>query len=131
MAGDVRVPIEIPKVRVENLVHLGVATDKAVYPASADALISVDLWNDNLHPVSGQAVVEIHDALGVRVAGLLAESALIEANGRLHVTPVFNTGTTLAGEYTVQAALLTSRAPCLRRDRPLSVSWRATAQARL
>ncbi|CAI8837735.1 carboxypeptidase regulatory-like domain-containing protein [Methylocaldum szegediense] len=106
VAGDVRVPIEIPKVRVENLVHLGVATDKPVYPASADALISVDLWNDNLHPVSGQAVVEIHDALGVRVAGLLAESALIEANGRLRLTPVFNTGTTLAGEYTVQAALL-------------------------
>lgn len=103
--GEVRVPIAIPKVRVENLVGLSVATDQPTYPENTEVLIDVELENANLHTVDGLAVVEIEDALGVRVANVLAEPAAIAAEDRSTLAPVFHTGHYQAGEYTVRAYL--------------------------
>jgi hypothetical protein len=113
VAGEVRVPIQIPKVKVENRVQLSVTTDQPVYPAATPVLVGVDLTNANAYSVNGQAVVEIYDALGVRVAGVLAEPALIAAHGVLNLAPVFNTGTTQVGSYTVRAALLNDQGAVL------------------
>ncbi len=105
--GDIRVPLEIPKLAANNLVGLTVTTDKPEYPAQAEVGITMDLTNPNTAVVSGLLKLDILDAQGVLVKTVVAQDTIINPDSPVSVSPMqaFNTGDTIAGTYTVQAVL--------------------------
>jgi hypothetical protein len=113
--GDIRVPLEIPKLAANNLVGLTVTTDKPEYPAQAEVGITMDLTNPNTAVVSGLLKLDILDAQGVLVKTVVAQDTIINPDSPVSVSPMqaFNTGDTIAGTYTVQAVLKNSEGAVL------------------
>jgi sugar lactone lactonase YvrE len=105
--GDIRVPLEIPKLAANNLVALAVATGKPEYPALTNVDITTDLINPNNTAVHGLLKLDILDAQGVLVKTVLAQDTVIHPDVPVSVSPMpaFNTGDTIAGTYTVHAVL--------------------------
>jgi len=103
--NDVKVPLDIPSVQVNNIVQIGVTTDQPDYPANATAQVTTTLSNLNAVAVSGALVVDIYDALGVRVGGVTQQDVNIPSNGTLPVAGSFAIGTVLPAQYTVKASL--------------------------
>ncbi|CAG0960163.1 Serine/threonine-protein kinase PknD [Burkholderiales bacterium] len=112
--GDVTVPIEIPSVRVGNLVDLGVATDQAAYPAFATAQVTTRLNNPNDTPVTGDLEVTVFDAAGYALATVNREAVTLPPAGVLDVAGQFGVGTILPGAYTVKAELSEAGQPLAR-----------------
>jgi sugar lactone lactonase YvrE len=105
--GDVRVPLEIPKLAANSLVSLAVTTDKPEYPAQTEVGITTDLVNPNTAAVNGQLKLAILDAQGVLVKNMPAQAVAIDPGSSVSLSPMpaFNTSDTIAGTYTVQALL--------------------------
>ncbi|WAK03309.1 virginiamycin B lyase family protein [Methylobacter sp. YRD-M1] len=105
--GDIRVPLEVPKLATNSLVGLTVTTDKPEYPAQTDVGITTDLANPNTTVVNGLLKLAIFDAQGVLVKNVLTQAAVINPDVPVSVspTPAFNTNDTIAGTYTAQALL--------------------------
>lgn len=105
--GDIRVPLEIPKLAANNLVGLTVITDKPEHPGQADVGITTDLTNPNSHAINGLLKLDILDAQGVLVRNVLTQTIVINPGSPVSVSPMptFNTGDTMAGAYTVHAVL--------------------------
>ena len=103
---DVRVPLDIPTVRVSNLVSLNVATDKGDYSANATADISSTLVNAFTRTIGGNLTIEVLDKTGSRIAIVTQQGVVIPASGTIPVTAPFPIGSLTPAQYTVKATLV-------------------------
>jgi sugar lactone lactonase YvrE len=103
---DVRVPLDIPTVRVSNLVSLNVATDKGDYAANATADISSTLVNAFMRTIGGNLTIEVLDKTGSRIAVVTQQGVVIPANGTIPVNAPFGIGQLTPAQYTVKATLV-------------------------
>jgi sugar lactone lactonase YvrE len=103
---DVRVPLDIPTVRVSNLVSLNVATDKGDYAANATADISSTLVNAFTRTIGGNLTIEVLDKTGSRIAVVTQQGVVIPANGTIPVNAPFGIGQLTPAQYTVKATLV-------------------------
>ena len=99
--------LTIPTVQAVGAVTVAVATDQASYPANAPVTITSTVTNAGASLPSGQIHVIVRAAdetlisdLGVTAFGALATGASTT------VPATFNTGTLLAGNYSVESQLL-------------------------
>lgn len=103
---DVRVPLDIPTVRVSNLVSLSVATDKGDYSANATADVSSKLVNAFTRTIGGNLTIEVLDKTGSRIAIVTQQGIVIPASGTIPVTAPFPIGRLTPAQYTVKATLV-------------------------
>ncbi len=121
VAGDVRVPIAIPKVVVEDRVSMSVTTDAPEYPAGAIARITTTLQNPDAAPASGQLRVTVLDAAGEIVGSLASAGIVVPASGQSTAQGDFPIGSTLPGNYSVRAALMSGLVELARAETSLRV----------
>ncbi len=107
-SGEYRVPLQVPKVTVANLVDLSVTTDKPEYAASETVRITTTLRNAHNRLVDGSLVLEILDANGILVEEIHRGDVSIAANDTLTVPDTWNVGSILPAGYSVRARLLNS-----------------------
>lgn len=103
--GDVKVPLDIPTVRVANPLALAASTDRAEYGANTSAAITVALENRAAADAAGYLSVRIVDAAGALVADLGGRPVLLSGQGRAAESFAFAVGNTLAGGYKADASL--------------------------
>lgn len=103
---DVRVPLDIPNVRVSNLVSLNVATDKGDYNANTTADVTSNLVNTFTRTIGGTLTVEVLDKTGTRVGIVTQQGVVITANGTIPVIAPFAIGSLTPAQYTVKATLV-------------------------
>ncbi len=108
---DVRVSLDIPAVRVGNLVTVGVTTDKPEYAANTSARVTTSLTNTNTRTITGQLQVDVFDTSGLLIAHINQEGATIAAGAQITVTGFLPIGTTLPATYTVRATLTDAGVP--------------------
>lgn len=100
---QVQLPIDVPTVRVRNLVDLAVSTDKAEYPSGDVARVSGSIGNSNSRLISGDLRVEIEDASGVMVGTALVQPAVIDSGESLPFETPYAIGTIMPGSYAAVA----------------------------
>ncbi len=103
---DIRVPLAIPRIEVENLIGLGLSTDRAEYGAHQDAQIVASLSNANPVDVAGELRIEVRDAAGEFVADVRLTDVLLPAGENLEVSGVFPIADSIAGGYVAHAVLV-------------------------
>ncbi len=102
---NVTLPLDVPMVRVGNLVTLGVASDRAEYRSFEMALVTATLGNTNAAPAAGVLTIEVRDTQGELVGRVLQQDVAIEAGGELPINGQFPIGTILPGTYLVRATM--------------------------
>ena len=107
-SGEYRVPLQVPKVVVTDLVDLSVTTDKAEYAANEIVRITTTLRNAHNRLVDGSLVLEILDANGILVDEIHRSEVAIPANESLTVSDTYDVGSILPAGYSVRARLLNS-----------------------
>jgi hypothetical protein len=110
---DIRLPLSIPMMEVENIIEGELSVSAASYSQNADVGITQTLLNSDSQTVSGELVMEVIDSSGIRVRELLRESINLAGGASLSRTPAFNTGQTIAGAYRVRTRLLSAQGPLL------------------
>lgn len=102
----VRVDLDIPVVRADDGLNVGVGTDRPVYGADDLVLINAPVQNAGSGAAAGRVVFRIADHAGVQVA-TLPDVAIepIAAGGQIIATAEWLTGATRTGHYAVQALL--------------------------
>jgi sugar lactone lactonase YvrE len=108
VTGEVKSPINIPSIQVDDAVAMSLSTDRTTYPANTDVLLGLFMANADTQGFSGNVKLDVLDANGNLVASLLNTTASIPARDELALNSVFNTGTTLPGNYVANAQLLAS-----------------------
>lgn len=106
VAGDIKVPLTIPELTVDNAVTLVVNTDKPGYATKSPVAVTVGVANPNAQTIAGTLNVELIDAAGLLVAPLANTPASLPANGQQAFPVPFNTGDIIAGAYRVRATLV-------------------------
>ncbi|MGH7461032.1 MAG: hypothetical protein ACREMA_08385, partial [Longimicrobiales bacterium] len=102
--GQIKLPLEVPKVNASGLVAIGLVTDKASYPANSDVGIELMLHNPNPVIVQGQLRLDLFDANGALVQTVLDEPRTVEAGAQLVLHPPLSTGSYYAGGYRLKAS---------------------------
>jgi sugar lactone lactonase YvrE len=102
---QVQLPVDVPNVRVRNLVDLAVSTDRPEYPAGGTALISGSVSNTNDRLVSGDLRVEVEDTSGVVVGAVIVQPAVMTAGESLPFNAAYAIGTIVPGSYVAVARL--------------------------
>ncbi|MDC8011356.1 carboxypeptidase regulatory-like domain-containing protein [Tahibacter soli] len=105
-ADDIRAPVDVPYVRVGNLTDIAVSTDAAEYRADETALVTTTLATRDDEPVAGRLVVDVYDAAGVRVGGVVEQMVTVPPLAPLPLAGNFGIGRILPGEYVVKATLV-------------------------
>lgn len=105
-AGDVKVPLNVPTVQVDDIVAIGVGTDQPSYAAHGTAQVTARLTNANPAAVSGDLQVDVMDAAGVLVGHVTRQGVVLPPGGVLDVPGSFPIGTIVPGSYTAKAILL-------------------------
>jgi sugar lactone lactonase YvrE len=107
-SGEYRVPLQVPRVTVNNLVEMSVTTDQPEYDANETVRITATLRNPHHRLVDGRLVLEILDANGILVDEIHRGDVAIPANETLTVTDAYDVGSILPAGYSVRARLLDS-----------------------
>lgn len=102
---DVQFALNIPSIQAENLISIGVGTDQPLYAANASAMVTTQLNNARPAEVAGTLVVDVFDASGVRVGGVIRQGVVIPGGETIDVPGSFLVGTIVPGTYTVRASL--------------------------
>lgn len=102
----VSLPVQVPRVTVDDLVEISVATDRPSYPQNT--AVDIDVWLRNLNsaPSGGQLQLSIVDAAGTLVERLIDRPEVLDPNEQRELDPPFTTGTRRAGNYRVLAQVL-------------------------
>jgi hypothetical protein len=103
--------LSIPTVKVVGAVSLTVATDQSSYPANVPVLITSTIGNAGPNFPSGQTHVVVRAADGTLISDLgNAPVGPVASGGAVGVNATFNTGTLLAGTYSVESQLFDQNA---------------------
>ncbi len=102
---NVRVPIAVPSIRVDDLVAITVATDRAEYRANERVAITTGLLNSNVEPVSAALSVRVLDAHGAQVALVATQGVDLPATGQTSAAHEFAVANLLPGQYRVVSEL--------------------------
>lgn len=99
--------ISIPSVQAVGAVALAVSTDQPSYPANTPVVITSTVTNAGVALPSGQTHVIVRAADGTVISDLGDTSVgALPTGGATSVNATFNSGTLLAGHYTVESQLL-------------------------
>ncbi len=131
VAADVRVPLRVPGVTVENLLSIDIATDAAEYVARSNARITTTMDNPNALPVSGELRVSVLDATGQVVGTLATQSLTLAPAAQTQSQGDFPIGTIVPGNYVARASFVDVRGESSRAETGFRVlADNATASAR-
>jgi len=98
--------LPIPTVQVVGAVTLAVTTNQSSYPANAPVVITSTVTNAGPNLSAGQTHVTVHSADGTLISDLgSAPVGALATGGSTTVNAAFNTGTLLAGNYSVESQL--------------------------
>lgn len=114
--APVRLPLEVPRVQVEDLIDISVSTDRPSYPQNT--AVNIDLWlrNEQVLSGSGRLVVAIEDANGAVVETLIDRPERLDGGEVRELDPPFTTGSRRAGNYQVAARILAGEGTVLAQD---------------
>jgi streptogramin lyase len=118
---DIRVPVRVPLIEVENLVGLALDTDRAEYAAQETAQIVATLDNANPLDVVGDLRIEVRDDLGQLVASVLQTDVVLPAGGSVQVEGLFPIGSTVPGPYRAHAVLVSEGREAASAETPFRV----------
>jgi sugar lactone lactonase YvrE len=104
-AADVTVPLAVPKVRAANLVSVDAATDKPEYLANEFVQVKTTLANTNPVPVTGELRVDLYNAAGMQLNGVIHQGVTMAAGEVMLVDGAYNVGAQAPGLYTLRAVL--------------------------
>ncbi len=106
VAGDVKIPLNIPIVGVDGQVDLTVTTDKPSYGANQQVMSDLVLSNRDSTQRVGKLLADIVDERGSSVAHLLDQIVSLDAGSSAALLSPFNTGSRAPGRYTVKGSLV-------------------------
>ncbi|MBT8127774.1 MAG: carboxypeptidase-like regulatory domain-containing protein [Gammaproteobacteria bacterium] len=104
--APVKVAMDIPAVLASSRVSIVTRVDAGQYKADSLVDIAVEVSNDSAVTFDGSVSLNVIDAAGFTVETLPAIAIdALPARSSLNLSSVWNTGITLAGDYTVVATL--------------------------
>jgi hypothetical protein len=106
VAGEVKIPLNIPTVGVDGQIDLAVTTDKPSYGANQQVMSDLLVSNRDGVRHIGKLIADIVDEQGNTVAHLMQQTVSVEAGSSTAMLSPFNTGATPPGRYTVKGWLL-------------------------